>query len=456
MVYFLRMRINISPKLLQKTVLAPVMQQSIEVLLLPVVELNQLINQELQENPLLEVSEEKPFSEQLNEIMFYQNQRSSLGRAADVSPSSEEDEQMEERPVSKETPLEDYLYQQMRLEITDPEEVRIGEYIVGNLDENGYFHSSLDEAATILSANVEQIRKVLNVIQNFEPLGIAACDIKECLSIQAHYLFTEEDGALAERIIMEHLEDLGHKRYAEIARQLGVPAPRIKDVAKLIASLDPKPARKFRPIEDNIYVKPDVIVTVNNNGEFEVQSIHGNFPPLRISSYYQGLLQQKNLSEEERTFIQEKVRNAVLFMRSIEQRQETILAIAKYIVEYQKEFFQEAGQGVLKPMVLRDVAGGIDRNESTVSRAINNKYMDTPFGIFSMKYFFSQAVADNNSNRSIQEEIKSLIEQEDKASPMSDHDIQQYFARKGVNIARRTINKYRKNLHILPSHLRKN
>jgi RNA polymerase sigma-54 factor len=363
---------------------------------------------------------------------------------------------MEERAVSKEAPLEDYLYQQLRLEVTDPEEIRIGEFIIGNLDENGYFHSSLDEAAATLNTGIEQIRKVLNVVQNFEPLGIAARDIKECLNIQAHYLFVEEDGALAERIITEHLEDLGHKRYAEIARQLGVPSSRVKDIARLISNLDPKPARKFRPIEDNIYVKPDVIVTKNSSDEFEVQSIQGNFPPLRISSYYQGLLQQKNLSEEERTFIQEKVRNAILFMRSIEQRQETILAIAKYIVAYQKDFFQEEGLGVLKPMVLRDVAGGIERNESTVSRAINNKYMDTPFGIFSMKYFFSQAVSENNSNRSIQEEIKSLIEQEDKGSPMSDQDIQHYFSRKGVNIARRTINKYRKVLHILPSHLRKN
>jgi RNA polymerase sigma-54 factor len=449
------MKLNISPKLFQKTTLAPIMQQSIEVLFLPLIELNQLVDQQLQENPLLEVVEEKPFADQLNDIMAHQTQKSHVSELPENS-QSEDDEMPDESSAMIEAPLEDYLNQQLRMEISDLDELKIGEFIIGNLDEGGYFKCSIEETAEALKiSNIAQIEKVLRAVQNFEPMGVAARDIKECLSIQAHYLFNDEDGALAVRIINEHLEDLAHKRFTEIAKKLTTPVLRVRDIARLIASLEPNPARKFRPIEDNIYMKPDVIVTQNTDGDYDVQTARANFPQLRISAYYQGLLQQKSLSDEERQFIHEKIKGALFFIKSVEQRHNTILEIAKYIVKQQKDFLEE-GQAALKPMVLREVAEAISRNESTISRAINNKYIDTPQGLIPFKNFFSQAVDRTNSNRGIQEEIKLLIQKEDKCSPLSDQDIQKYLEHKGVRVARRTINKYRKILHILPSHLRKN
>jgi RNA polymerase sigma-54 factor len=260
-------------------------------------------------------------------------------------------------------------------------------------------------------------------------------------------------------IIEGHLEDLGRRKFDDIARKSGSTVDAVKEAARLISLLEPKPARNYRPIKANIYIKPDVFITKDENDQYQVRINQDGNPPLRINAHYQQLLQNKNLSDGERSFIREKLNNALFFIKSIGQRGQTIVRITEYILNKQKDFF-EHGHTSLVPMTLKDVAQTIGRNESTISRAVANKYVETPSGLLPLKFFFSQGIAENGSgmvaSRSIKEEMKEMIESENKTSPLSDQTIQDHFKRRNVNIARRTISKYRHTLRILPSHLRKN
>lgn len=459
------MKIKITASQIQKQVLAPSMQQSIEILLLPLIELNTAIELELQENPLLEIVEDRPMTSQSPlEDLVNQNLKRLKDSAVDNSQPayfSQEEEDSEEKEITRSAPLEEYLLQQLRIEITDPLDLKIGEFIIGNLDEDGFFRMSCEETALMLGLkSAEIVERILHTIQNFEPLGVAARDLKECLSVQAHFKFNDTTKDLICKVINDHLEELGRKKYAEIARKLKLPLTTVKKITQEIASLEPRPARKYRPTDTNIYVRADVTITKNSEGEYEVRINNDSIPHLRINAFYQNMLKQPNRTPEEIEFIREKVKNGILFIKSIEQRHQTIRDITHYLVEYQKDFLED-GPLHLRPMILKDVADSIGRNESTVCRAINNKYVETPQGLFPMKFFFSQALSENTldgksvSSRSIKEEIKTLIEEENKVNPLSDQDIQNYFKEKGMPVARRTISKYRQAMRILPSHLRK-
>ncbi len=460
MVYFLRMKIKLTPQQIQKPILAPSMQQSIEVLMLPLAELSINIEKELQENPLLEIDEEKTAKEQqqIDQIVNFNLRNAIENPRGSTKDITEEDHELEERPITKATTLEEDLLRQLRIEITAPLTLKIGEFIVGNLDENGYLNLTCEEIAQILEVpDVTIVEEVLKTIQNFEPLGVASRNLQECLLTQVNYKFNGESQLIVQTII-NHMEDLGHKRYHHIAKTLKTSIDRVKEIAKIIAALEPNPARNYRPIHANIYIKPDVTIFTDENGQYNIQINRDSVPHLRINSFYQQMLKQPNRTKEETDFIREKIKNALLFMRSIEQRHQTIKEIAKYIVNHQKDFFEQ-GPVALKPLILKDIAQVINRNESTVCRAINNKYMDTPQGLLPMKFFFSQSLpqegSDAVSNRSIKEDLKTFIEEEDKNRPLSDQEIQQRFKNRGMTIARRTISKYRQTLHIQPSHLRK-
>jgi len=454
------MKINTSIHQIQKQHLAPAMQQSIEMLLLPLVELNTSIDQELQDNPLLEIDEEKlkiQQEQQRNEllkILEFSSQMHNLPSREHFS----DDEALEERPIKMEVPLEDDLLQQLRIELSDPLELRLGEFIIGSLDEDGYLRVTCEEIAKAAGIdNILRIEYILKIIQNFEPIGIASRNLKECLLSQVH-LRCNGNSKLITTIIKNHLEELGRKKFQKIARKSETSVSAVKEAARLISLLEPKPARNYRPIKANIYIRPDVFITKNENNQYQIQINQDGNLPLRINVHYQRLLQRKNLSNEERSFIREKLKNALYFIKSVGQRGQTIVRITEYILEKQKDFF-EHGHMSLVPMTLKDVAQTINRNESTISRAVTNKYVDTPSGLFPLKFFFSQGISGNGSgmiaSRSIKEEVRGLIESEDKSSPLSDQALQDYFKRKDVNIARRTISKYRQNLRILPSHLRK-
>jgi RNA polymerase sigma-54 factor len=467
MVYFLHMKIQTLTSQVQKQILAPTMQQSIEVLMLPLLELHSAIELELQNNPLLEIDETKkddPESAvtdpQLAKKIDY------LLNLPDIPYNQHEayDEFTTDHPAESETTLEDTLLQQLRIEINDPKELAIGELLIGNIDENGYLTITLEEISQILGIDdIALLEKVLQLLQKFNPPGIASRNLKECLLNQLTAI-KDTNRPTAVAILNDFFEEMSHRKYPEIARKLKKSLAEIKEAVALIAKLDPKPARNFRPIRQSIYIKPDIIISEDDAGQFKVNLNNEGIPLLRINYKYKDMMKLKVLNEAEKTFIRDNLQNAVLFLRSIEQRGQTVKAIAQYIIEKQQKFFTEGASGLI-PMSLKDIAEALGRNESTISRAISNKYADTPQGVYPLKFFFSQAVghtsnepANTNgstSNRKIKEAIKDLIEQENPTSPLSDNDIQDYFSRQGLHLARRTIAKYRQMENILPSYLRK-
>ncbi len=455
------MQVQILPQQTQKTILAPVMQQSIEVLLLAVTELNLAIEQELQSNPLLELNEETPAAQDtvFKEAVLYGNDFLRSLRLPLDGQHPSDDEILEDIPVKIEFSLEESLLQQLRVEPISPLEFKIGEYFIGNLDEDGYLKIMCEEVAAALGIEDHAlIERVLKIIQGFEPLGIASRDLRECLSIQlAATRPARQDIYLA--IITSHLEDLGHKRFQKISKETGIALPGIKEAARFIAGLEPKPARNFRPIRSSIYIQPDAFILKDKERGYYVEVSREGIPSLRVNAYYRNLLDRGSLSEKDREFIHEKFRTAMNFIKSIEQRGHTLRRIAEYILIKQMAFFDRGED--LVPLVLKDVAQAISRNESTISRAISNKYIDTPRGIFPIKFFFSQGIPSSDdarggvASRSVKDEIQQIIVGEDKSSPFSDQDIQHYFKRRNMRIARRTISKYRQALRILPSNLRK-
>lgn len=449
----------------QKTVLSPLMQQSIKVLLLPITDLSLAIDQELQENPLLEIDEKKTAQQrELEEFITKSLKHLSEPRYHQSFDPENDESRPEGRPITKSISLEEHLLKQLSLETSDPLQLKIGELIIGNLDEDGYLKTSCEEIAKSLSVeDVGEIEDIRKMIQKFEPLGIASVDLKDCLLIQIANQPTKNTATLT-KVIQEHLDDIGRKKYQYIARKLKVSPDHIKCIAQTISSLEPKPARKYRPSQLNIYIKPDMAISESEGDEdddqkhYQVYINNEGIPQLRINKFYHDMLKQPNRTKEELDFIREKIKNALFFMKSIQQRHSTLRGIAEYICAHQKDFF-EHGHMSLKPMTLKNIAEAISRNESTISRAINRKYIDTPQGLYPMKFFFSQGLSDTGggvvSNRSIKEEIRSMVGEENKSKPLSDQDIENKFKERGLSVARRTVNKYRKTLNILPSNLRK-
>ena len=437
----------------QRPVLAQVLQQSISVLMLSNDELNQAIEQELQTNPLLEGE----VSDASKELVIA-NINKSLNHLSDVPYQANfTDDGDEEMPIPQLESFEEHLLTQLRLEITDPVERKIGELIIGNLNEDGFLMVTVEEIAQAAGIkDTSLIEKVLTKIHFFDPLGTAARTLEECLTLQ----LSVSDSPLrldAIAIVEHHIKDLCHKRYEAIAQKTRLSEEKIKEAAQLIATLEPKPARNFQTFDQSFYVQPDIFVYKNPNGEFKIELNRKEAPLIRINPMYRKLLNGKKISEEERKFVQDKLTSAINFIKSIQQRGETIVHIARYIVDRQADFF-DGNTSSLVPMSLKDIAETLERNESTISRAIHNKYMDTPQGIFALKFFFSQAVNESNkdlSSYNVKEEIKKIVDEEDKSSPLSDRTIQDYFEAKGIKLARRTINKYRQELNIPPSNLRK-
>ncbi len=446
----------------QRQILAPVMQQSIAILFLPIMELNLAIEQELQVNPLLEIDEEAEAKkkEEATQVTDELNARiDTLIKRQEESPNISENNEdaPEEKSFIKDISLEEGLLRQLRIELSDPADIAIGEFIIGNLNEDGFLTASVEEIARLARTDdISHVRRILSIVQGFEPAGIASRGIHECLLTQLKS--SDSNGPLMTRLIHECLEDLGHKRFSQIAHKLEIPLKEAVRIAQIVATLDPRPARNFRPIANNIYIKPDIFVTADERGGLQVTVNNFGIPHLRINTTYKNMLSRPNLSDRERIFIREKLENAILFLKSIEQRGQTVREITQYIVNKQKMFF-EGNYTAIAPLTLKEVAGAIKRNESTVSRAIHHKYMETPQGLFPLKYFFSQSLSceshEATSSQSIKEQIKELVDYEDKRSPLSDRNLQKHFSDKGVKLARRTINKYREALQIPASYMRK-
>jgi RNA polymerase sigma-54 factor len=346
---------------------------------------------------------------------------------------------------------------QLRLSRFSEDERRIGEQIIGNLDHNGYLVATPDEIAVQEKVASDFVEEVLKKVQEFDPVGIAARDLRECLLIQAK--MTGSARSLVERIILDHLRDLEIKNYAHIARKLKASIEDVLAAVLIIIHMDPRPGSVYN--EERIQaIVPDVYV-FKSGEDYKIVLNDDGLPRLRISNFYReimGGMTGREKQENGKKYIKERVQSATWLIKSIQQRQKTIYRVSESIVRFQKEFF-DSGIGSLKPLILRDIADDVEMHESTISRVVTNKYMHTPRGLFELKYFFGSGIhktgCDNVSSKSVQEDIRKIIGEEDPRKPFSDQEIVKRLGASGIDIARRTIAKYRDMMRVLPSSRRK-
>ncbi len=371
-----------------------------------------------------------------------------------IGDQPEDERQPLENQLVRKSSLEDHLIWQLRLSDLSTEQQRIGAAIVYNLNDDGFLEPSVEELAGTLELQLPQVEQVLRRIQRFDPPGVGARDLRECLLLQLASLGMED--SLAARIVRDHLDLLERHRFVEIARALGATPEIVSRAAAVISRLEPKPGRDFSG-QEPIYVVPDVFIQ-QVGGELVVMLNDNAVPRLRLASYYQRVLRDDSVGREAHEYLQERLRSAKWLVKSIYQRQQTILKVARSIVKFQKEFFVH-GISHLRPLVLKNVADDIGMHESTISRATANKYAHTPQGTYELKFFFTSAVrgasGEEVSAETVKERIRALVSGETAARPLSDQAIAEILFREQINIARRTVAKYRQALGILPSSSRR-
>jgi len=470
-----RQIIGLQQKLSQQLVMTPQLRQAIKILQVSRAELETLIDQELTENPLLEEvpaeEEREPTAGELAREPAGPEAPPLLtdGREAELpfdlarllfdnhdEPTLVQQEEREETSfenfVGTPVTLADHLRQQLRLATEGPEALTIGEAIIGNLDDDGFLRATVEEIAAATGALPERVEEVLALVQTFDPAGVAARDLRECLLIQLRG--QAEPDPLAIDIVEHHFADLERCRYPEIARALRMDVERVMEAVDEIARLEPKPGRRFHP-SDTRYVVPDVSVIKSGDGYAIVLNEDG-LPRLRINAYYRDVL--RGGGDEARAYIESKLRSALWLIKSVYQRQRTLYRVTESIVRFQREFLDN-GLAHLRPLILRDVAEDIGMHESTVSRVTTNKYVETPQGLFELKFFFHTGISTGRgevvSSLSVKQLIADLIAKEESAKALSDQDITRALREQGLTIARRTVAKYREELGILPSHQRR-
>lgn len=470
-------------KMSQQLVMTPQLQQAIKLLQLSRMELSETVQNELLENPILEIENEAQapaeVGREIDRAPAEAEATEVPGGATDptdtnwqqyieeynqysYSPGgggvrySDEDMPTIEQTLAGQQSLADHLEWQLNMALLTDEERQIGEAIIGNLSASGYLpQESFDQVVEQLGVEASDVDAVLEVIQEFDPIGVAARDLRECLLIQAKHFYPDEDVVLG--LIEHHLENLEKKNVAAIMRDLDCELEHISEAVKLIGHLEPRPSRGYTT-EEAQYITPDVYVH-RVGDEYIVQLNEDGLPKLKISTFYQSQLKQDSTTNKERDFIQEKFRSAVWLIRSIHQRQNTIRKVTESIVKFQREFL-DFGVEKLRPLILRDVADDIGMHESTISRVTTNKYVHTPQGIFELKYFFNSRISSSQAggdlaSESVKQRIKKLIGEEDPKQPLSDQKLCDMLADEGTHIARRTVAKYREMLNILPSSKRK-
>jgi len=464
-------------KLVQKLILTPSLQQAIKLLPMSTLELSELLNQEMVENPMLEEvpteelqpveaaqqdkqAEEQKQQQEKGDTWDDQDYEYFFGDYLDDGYRPRTPTEVKELPpientLSTAASLSDHLLWQLSMQTDDPLMREIGEAIIGNLDDDGYLVATVDELAAMGPWAAEDVERALKLIQSFDPIGVAARDLQECLTIQIRHLGMA--GSPAEKIVTEHLRLLQNHQVPELARKLGMSIDDLKQHIELIRHLDPKPGSRYNPSQSQ-YVIPDVYVVKVEDQYVAVLNEEG-LPQLRISPVYRRLLDKgAENSDETRAYVKDKFRSALWLIKSVEQRQKTIHKVATSIINFQKDFLDH-GIDYLRPLVLRDVANDIGMHESTVSRVVTNKYMHTPQGVFEMKYFFHSGIpssyGDQVSSVTIKQRIRKIIEQEDPRKPLSDSKIVSILQREGLDLARRTIAKYREELKIPTSNQRK-
>src|SRR5437870_8770635 len=454
-------------------VLSPQLQQSLLILQTPLLELRNLVQQEMETNPVLEELPEEPGVDERNEVEpsadhNFKNEFEKLASldeewrdymAQSASYRDSKEAQDKRQFVFDSIPVQETLQQnligQLNQSVLSASDRKAAELIIGNIDDNGFLQSTPEEMALNSGIPKEDFEKMLVLIQSFYPSGVGARDLRECLLIQLARGGKER--SLEYKIVSEHMEDLGKRRFPEMARQMGISVEDVQKAADNIARLNPRPGQVFAAAPQN-YVLPDVMVE-KVDGEYQITLNNEQIPHLRISNLYKDIIASGNTQGSDvKDYIRDKIRSGKFLIRSIHQRQQTILNIARQIVSRQRDFL-EHGPSHLKPMTMGEVADAVGVHETTVSRAVSGKYMATPQSIFEMKYFFTSgyqtATGESLSNISVKEAILDLVKHENGSAPLSDHEMVGILGERGIPIARRTVAKYRDELNILPSHMRR-
>ncbi len=472
-------------RLSQKLIMTPSLQQAIKLLQLSKLELQEVLNQELLENPLLEESAEEVKAEETQA----EETKAENEQAAEPAPVEEKKEDKDsfdeidydayfqdyieygynprgmgeeheefplENTLTRPPNLADHLTWQLSMSDASPRTKEIAQFIIGNIDEDGYLRASDEEIRASGGYETEEVERAIAAVQSLDPIGVGARDLRECLLLQLRFL--EIDAPLVEVIIRDHWEEFMQRKFVPLAKTLGIDMKTLEGIVELIKHLDPKPGRKYSN-ERAIYVEPDVYVHKVGD-EYVIVLNEDGMPKLRINSGYRSMLNSMDSKSDGETvnYIKDKIRSAVWLIKSLDQRQRTIYKVAESIVKHQREFL-EKGIDFLRPLVLRDVADDIQMHESTVSRVVSNKYMHTPRGLFLMKYFFHSGIdsdtGEDISSLTVKKKIQSYIDNEDPRKPLSDSKIMKILNDEGINIARRTVAKYRDELNIPSSTDRK-
>ncbi len=506
----------------QRLIMTPQMQQSIQLLQLNSLELEQMVEQEMLENPFLELVDEQDDEDRPTEPSELEAIAAEVGldgntpidtdqaeapednspeaeskreeQAADpldlpevtavdlaeepaqfddvdvnwdelfddaespvyTPPASDEEERDFTEFTAARTSLFDYLSWQLRLSALSEDDQKIGEFLVGCVDEDGYISEPLERVAEELGVDLQRVEHVLSVLQEFDPPGVFARNLAECLllQLQDHGRRTE----IAEKVLGEHFELLKKRRFREIARAMEVDEEKIVSLFNEIRRLEPKPGR-IRSKDQIRYISPDVSVR-EIDGEYIYSLNEGGSSRLRISKVYKDILrnQRNSLDPKEKEYAQERLRSAVMLLKNIEKRKSTVLRVTECIMEHQKGFI-EKGIAALKPLTLREIADKVGMHEATISRVTSGKYVETPQGLFELKFFFSSGIESDSgeaaSSRSIKDLIDDMISREDPKKPLSDEKLARMIHEKGFQIARRTVAKYREQMKILPAKLRR-
>ncbi|MDX2167091.1 MAG: RNA polymerase factor sigma-54 [Deltaproteobacteria bacterium] len=490
------LEIKTSLKMSTSLVITPQLRQAIKILQVSRAELEQLVEEELEENPVLEeaVSEEReaaateeeeaprteerletngeaeewpetPQRETTNELEpdnglnavdwddYFRNHQNDRHDVAAPRDYDDEKRSSFENTLVRAQSLTDHLLWQLQMNDLDEEEQSVTAMLIGNMDDDGYIQLPIEEIAFQAGKEFETVERALKRIQELDPPGVGARDLRECLRLQLRARGAE--GSLADRIIAEHLPMLEGKRFDKIAKDLGVAVEEVATAANAIATLEPKPGRNFGE-GDVRYITPDVFVHKVGD-EYVVTLNEDGLPRLRVSSYYRQVLEGAG-GTEARKYVQDKMKSALWLIKSIQQRQNTLFKVTSSIVKFQRAFL-DRGIAHLRPLVLKDVALDIEMHESTVSRATANKYVHTAQGIFELKFFFTSSISTGSgedvSSESVKDRIKAIVSAEDTKHPLSDQHIAEMLDKEGVKVARRTVAKYREMMNILPSSKRR-
>lgn len=467
--------LKLNLKLSQQLVMTPQLQQAIKLLQLNRMEMVEMINQELVENPVLEEGmemsveeleveqrgkektetdtkkEEVDWEAEIDDWTSQYNQKTvaSMKEVGDQLPSFES-------ILSKTTSLVDHLLWQLSMASLTEQETNFGRLVIGNITNDGYLQANLADLAKETEMELEDAEEVLKILHQFDPIGCCSRDLKECLLTQAKLM--EPRHPLLEKVIEDHLSDLEKKNYQNVAKALNLSVDEVIEITKLIMEFEPKPGRSFQSA-DTQYITPDIYV-YKVGDEFAIVLNDEGLPRLRISPYYKSILQNKTIkNKDEKEYVQEKLRSALWLIRSIHNRQKTIYKVMEAITKRQRDFFDK-GVEALKPMILKDVADDIGMHESTISRVTTNKFVHTPVGIFELKYFFNSSINASDgsasvASESVKQKIKQLVSKEDPKKPLSDQKLVALLKKDNIDIARRTVAKYREMLGILSSSKRK-